>query len=194
MPPFHSPCLVHPPPRHPPRLQVGKGAAHTESAWAARLPQALSFLLGPWWEGDAAAHANELYFTSPTKLLAGQPATLFVNKAKSHSLAGSQSPLKARFGFNNWSVGVEEKGLAPAPLLGSGSGSGSGAEAPPSSQWQALSFTVPERAWEMQFVLTDGKGKWDNNAGEPAECEEMYGCAQAGTTEGSRQTGRGQAP
>lgn len=147
------------PPTCPP-WQIGEGAAHTESAWAERLPSALRFLLAPWWADDAAAHAEHLFFTSLRRLQAGQPATLFVNAARSTPLAGAAAPLQLRYGFNNWSLGAEEAALAPAPQLAAAAqhaqhGVGS---------WQSHSFVVPHKAYEMQFVLTDGR-HWDNNAG-----------------------------
>ena len=78
------------PPFPPPCLQIGEGAAHTESAWAERLPGALTFLLQPWWADTMARHSQSLFFTSPRKLQAGQPAVLFVNRQRSHALAGGQ--------------------------------------------------------------------------------------------------------
>ena len=77
-------------PSPPPCLQIGEGAAHTESAWAERLPGALTFLLQPWWADTMARHSQSLFFTSPRKLQAGQPAVLFVNRQRSHALAGGQ--------------------------------------------------------------------------------------------------------
>ncbi len=75
-------------------VQVDEGATHTEAAWAWRLPSALSFLLAPWWADIEARHTDSLFFTSPRKLQAGQPAVLFVNKSKSHILAGHKGPLQ----------------------------------------------------------------------------------------------------
>ena len=54
-----------------PLEQIGKGAAHTESAWAERLPGALQFLLAPWWREVEARHKDALFFTSPRKLRVG---------------------------------------------------------------------------------------------------------------------------
>ncbi len=143
--------------------QIGEGAAHTESAWAERLPRALPFLLQPWWESWHARHSNSLYFTSPRKLQAGQPAVLFVNQAKSHALAAAPGPLRAKLGFNNWRLGGQEVALEPAPQLQPG-GEPLGPGEP--AKWQAASFVVPEAAYEMQFALTDAASStWDNNAG-----------------------------
>jgi enterochelin esterase-like enzyme len=163
------------------KWEIGEGAAHTEAAWAERLPHALPFLLQHWWASAAQRHSSDLFFTSPGKLQAGQPAVLFVQKARSDSLAGSPGPLRANIGFNGWSLGSAELQLQPAPQLeiaasaaegGSGvassDSSGSGGSGSSSTQepaWWCASFTVPEEAYEMQFVLTDGRGKWDNNAG-----------------------------
>ena len=67
--------------------QVDDGATHTESAWAQRLPTALQHLLTPWWHAVLCRQAGALYFTSPRKLQAGQPAVLFVDTSRSHVLA-----------------------------------------------------------------------------------------------------------
>lgn len=151
--------------------QIGDGAAHTEAAWAERLPRALPFLLHHWWAGATQRHTRDLFFTRPRKLQAGQPAVLFVQKACSDTLAASPGPLLAHIGFNGWTIGKAEMQLQPAPQLetaagaaegGSGSSSGSSTH---EAAWWSASFTVPEEAYEMQFVLTDGRGKWDNNAG-----------------------------
>lgn len=159
-PPPRPPPPTHPPPQRTPP-QIGEGAAHTEAAWAARLPGALRFLLSPWWDDAAAAHASDLFFTSPRRLQAGQPATLFVNAARSTPLAGTAAPLQLHYGFNNWSLGTGEAALAPATQLDAAT-----AERRPHehASWQSFSFVVPHKAYEMQFVLTDGQ-RWDNNAG-----------------------------
>lgn len=153
------------------KWEIGDGAAHTEAAWAERLPRALPFLLHHWWAGATQRHTHDLFFTSPRKLQAGQPAVLFVQKACSDTLAASPGPLLAHIGFNGWTIGKAEMQLQPAPQLetaagaaegGSGSSSGSSTH---EAAWWSASFTVSEEAYEMQFVLTDGRGKWDNNAG-----------------------------
>ena len=185
--------LCYPLPLPLPNTQIGESAAHTEAAWAERLPRALPFLLQPWWAGAAERHSGDLFFTSPRKLQAGQPAVLFVQKARSATLAGSPGPLHAHIGFNGWQLGRAELQLQPAPQLqaaagaaqvssvassnGNGNGSsssGSGSSSTSGSSgsaeepvWWSASFVVPEDAFEMQFVLTDGRGKWDNNAGGP---------------------------
>lgn len=205
-------------PSHSLLPQIGKGAAHTEAAWAERLPGALAFLLQPWWASVAAGHAHDLFFTSPRKLQAsapacahyghlsgaggrkqgqslcvslgwvqlmhglqqklcqpsqagacaalpqaGQPATLFVNRSKSHVLAGHTGQLLANVGFNGWAITGLQLQLQPAPQL---EGEIEGVEGAAGTKWQAVSFTVPPDAYEMQFVLTDGQGNWDNNAGK----------------------------
>jgi hypothetical protein len=206
------------------------GAAHTEAAWAERLPAALDFLLRPWWGDAAARHAAHLFFTSPAKLQAGQPAVLFVNQGVSHPLAGKPAPLRVRLGFNNWKLGVAELELQPAPQLEAAEAAPQGPEAsahdddltspaggagrpllaaieggergdteapagrrllaasaasqPTAAaaqstagagqvrepKWQAVPFVVPEKAYEMKFVLTDGNGAWDNNGGGACCC------------------------
>ncbi len=71
---------------------------------------------------------------------------------------------QVKLGFNNWALGKQQLALAPAPQLEQRRAP---APAPAGSEptWQAVSFTVPEAAYEMQFALTDGQGKWDNTAG-----------------------------
>ena len=137
-----------PPPTHP---QVAEGAAHTESAWMARLPCALTFLLQPWWAGVEARHSDALFFTSPRKLRGGEPGVLFVQRAKSHVLGGGAGALRVALGYNNWTVGGAEGEMRDAPQL--------------EGKWQAFPLAVPREAYELQFVLSDGEGAWDNNAG-----------------------------
>jgi hypothetical protein len=50
---------------------VDEAAAHTESAWARRLPIALPWLLQPWWEPVMARNRDALFFTTPRKLQVG---------------------------------------------------------------------------------------------------------------------------
>lgn len=170
-------------------MQVDPEATHSEEAWADRLPQALPFLLGHWWAGAAARNAHSLFFTSPRKLQAGQPAVLFVNKSKSATLATSPGQLRAKLGFNNWDLGQAELSLQPAPQLelelrepshqqqGEGQpAQGETADAEP--KWQCAAFTVPEGAYEMHFVLTDGCDNWDNCDGRHAGEQ----CSAAGLT------------
>lgn len=61
-------------------------STHNEASWAKRLPQALTFLLSPWWAALASRHERELYFTVPRRLRAGQAATLVFNPAVSATL------------------------------------------------------------------------------------------------------------
>lgn len=158
-----SPAATPVPPWAVCSLQIGEGHAHTESAWAERLPQALAFLGQPWWARQAAQHDQHLFFTSPRRLRAGQPATLFVQQGRSLPLAGHRGPLHARFAFNNWTLAGADVQMAPAPQLEPDAlPAGAPAQQP---KWQAASFEVPAGAYEMQFVLTDGNGGFDNNAG-----------------------------
>ncbi|GAB4823020.1 hypothetical protein N2152v2_010066 [Parachlorella kessleri] len=170
--------------------QVDEGATHTESAWAQRLPAALTHLLSPWWHAVLCRHAGSLYFTSPRKLEAGQPAVLFVDTSRSHVFAQRAQHLQVKLGFNNWTLGCQQLQLRPAPQLGraqraqhqaqhaalaqqgqhashnnqQGQQGGGGSSGSGSSSWQAVSFVVPHDAYEMHFALTDGQ-EWDNNAG-----------------------------
>ena len=123
-------------------VQIGEGAAHTEAAWAARLPRALRFLLQPWWADTAERNRDALFFTSPRKLQAGQPATLFVQADKSHVLAGVEGDLRVGLGFNNWTLGNAKLQLQPAPQLDQQAAGSPQATA----RWQAVSFTVPVEA------------------------------------------------
>ncbi|KAF6258831.1 Alpha/Beta hydrolase protein [Scenedesmus sp. NREL 46B-D3] len=77
--------------------------AHTESAWAARLPAALQFLGGGWWQRWLQRYDNELFFTIPRRLKAGMPGQLlFFNRRNSHTLAGARGGLKMIVGSNGW--------------------------------------------------------------------------------------------
>eukprot|EP00882_Tetradesmus_deserticola_P033116 GHRQ01037799.1.p1 GENE.GHRQ01037799.1~~GHRQ01037799.1.p1 ORF type:complete len:138 (-),score=30.43 GHRQ01037799.1:71-484(-) len=41
--------------------------AHTESAWAARLPAALQFVAGGWWQRWEQRYCGDLFFTVPRR-------------------------------------------------------------------------------------------------------------------------------
>ncbi|KAG2497276.1 hypothetical protein HYH03_004860 [Edaphochlamys debaryana] len=103
------------------RLQVSidKGATHTESAWAQRLPSALQHLGLHWWRPLLARQAQRgaLYFTVPRKPRAGEQAVLFFNQARSCVLADRPpGALQVSYGFNvDWSVAPGRAGFSPAP-------------------------------------------------------------------------------
>ena len=122
---------------------VDPEASHTESAWRDRLPSALTFLLSPWWGVLARGRDNDLYFTVPSRIRAGESATLLVNSRRSDSLSGCEE-LRLLAGFNGWSHKCEES-LVPLPL---------NTEAP---HWHAVRLTPPADAYEMEFSLSDKK-------------------------------------
>jgi hypothetical protein len=41
--------------------------AHTESAWASRLPAALQFVAGGWWQRWEQRYSGDLFFTVPRR-------------------------------------------------------------------------------------------------------------------------------
>lgn len=140
------------------KWQISEGATHSESDWARRLPAALSFILQPWWAPVLRRNGDSLFFTTPRKLQAGQPAVLFVNRPKSHVLSSHTGLVSANIAFNNWTNCIGERQMQFASQFEAEAASGA-------SGWQSASFTVPPDAYEMNFAMTDGKGTWDNNGG-----------------------------
>jgi hypothetical protein len=93
--------------------EFGPQHAHTESAWAARLPAALQFIAGSWWQRWEQRHGSSLFFTVPRRLKAGAAGqVLFFNKSNSHTLCDVHRPLKVTFGVNGWQ-GMQELQLQP---------------------------------------------------------------------------------
>lgn len=102
----------------------------------------------------AARNSNNLYFTAPQVLLAGGPAQIYFNRARSHALRHSPN-VKLRYGFNNWSSNCGDLDLKPSTLW-----KGDGVD-----WWLTDAFEVPNGAHEMNFVFSDGGAVWDNNGG-----------------------------
>ncbi|GIL61286.1 hypothetical protein Vafri_15684 [Volvox africanus] len=98
------------------QVVIEEGATHTEAAWAGRLPAALGFLGLHWWRRVMSHRREQLYFTFPGKLRAGQPAVLFFNQARSVMLAGRpRDSIAMVYGFNvDWSVGGGRVEMVPA--------------------------------------------------------------------------------
>ena len=133
---------------------VDPEASHTESAWMARLPSALTFLLSPWWGVLARGRDNDLYFTVPPRIRAGESATLLVNSRRSDSLSGCEE-LRLLAGFNGWSHKFEGS-MVPLPHKCEGSmvPLPHNTEAP---HWHAVRLMPPADAYEMEFTLSDKK-------------------------------------
>ncbi|GLC43975.1 hypothetical protein PLESTB_000215900 [Pleodorina starrii] len=175
-------------------VEVEEGATHTEAAWAGRLPRALGFLGRHWWRRTMARRRDQLYFTVPRKLRAGQPAVLFFNQARSAALADRpRDSIQMAYGFNvDWCVGGGTTHMMPAVGLTALRNEMAAAAQPPppaaaaaaqdlpnivgdatdpfdaagASAWLQAAFTVPPEAYEMHLAFTDGAGgSWDNNAG-----------------------------
>lgn len=76
---------------------------HTESAWAARLPAALQFVAGGWWQRWQQRYNKHLFFTVPRRLKPELPGqVMFVNKQRSHPLAGVAGGIKLIIGRDGW--------------------------------------------------------------------------------------------
>lgn len=91
----------------PSRLAVvlDGGGAHTEHAWAARLPAAMQFVAGGWWERWAVRYAGHLFCSSPRRLKAGLAGQLlFFNRAASIPLAPlpGDAGVQMLMGVNGW--------------------------------------------------------------------------------------------
>ncbi|EFJ50202.1 hypothetical protein VOLCADRAFT_89088 [Volvox carteri f. nagariensis] len=172
------------------QLVIEEGATHTEAAWAGRLPAALSSLGLHWWRHVLSRCRDHLYFTFPRKLLAGRPAVLFFNQARSTALASRpRDSIKMSYGFNvDWSVGggridmtpavgltalaAETRvgratnGTSPLPAYDIVGDVAEAFHAADASSWLQATFTVPPEAYEMHMAFSDGdNGNWDNNDG-----------------------------
>lgn len=80
-------------------------AAHTESAWAERLPEALSFVAQGWWANWLQRHSGSKLLTSPGQLVAGvEGQLLFFNRSASSSLRNTPRgrPMKVTMGVDGW--------------------------------------------------------------------------------------------
>lgn len=139
--------------------QVDADATHTEAAWMKRLPAALTHLCSAWWQRIARDNENKLYFTTPRRVKAGQPMTLFFNARCSASLHASRT-VRLCAGFNNWTEGKVEVVMQQCELPGS-----------VSARWFHAALSVPDNAFEMNFVFADNdKTLWDNNDGNNFYC------------------------
>lgn len=132
---------------------------HSESAWRDRLPAALTFLLSPWWGALVKGHEDDLFFTVPRRLRAGQAATILVNAKKSDALAsacgsgrGGGRGLRFVAGYNGWSSKVE---AAMTSLAGGSMASTEGSSA--LEDWHAVRIDTPQDAYELSFALSDEK-------------------------------------
>lgn len=92
-------------------------AAHCESAWAQRLPEALAFVGQGWWSGWARKQgkAGRNLCTSPPQLCAGSEGQLlFFNRMASSTLSRlpQGTRVKVSMGYDGWQ-GVQKLELEP---------------------------------------------------------------------------------
>lgn len=153
--------------------EVEQSATHTESAWARRLPQAMKFLLGHWWQPLLAQrHADDLFFTTPRRLKCGQPGVLLFDKSKSTPLQGlnAQEGLQLVAGFNGWDSKLGNLKLSMSQsstqLAGeSHAANPAGSLGVTGSDWWVVPLgLISATAYEVNFVFSNGSETvWDNN-------------------------------
>jgi len=122
--------------------------AHTEKSWAVRLPDALRYFLR---DPMLAATERRAVWTVPAQPEPGRPAMFYARRDRLPAFRETDGPLKLHPGWNNWSLGtaqdIELKELPGVPNV------------------YSCRIEVPQDAWDMNFVFTDGHGNWDSNSG-----------------------------
>lgn len=96
-----------------------------------------------------------LYVTVPEKPMAGSTCMVYFNKAQSEPLR-HRPRIQIHFRYNAWELEGEHERLDMAPVT----------EVPKSEStefWGAL-LTIPEDAYELNFVVSDGESAFDNNS------------------------------
>eukprot|EP00775_Hariotina_reticulata_P003956 gene3956-4209_t len=147
-------------------MVMAPDAAHTESAWRDRLPAALQFVCGGWWQRWAQRFSGQLFFTTPRRLKAGQTGqagqVLFFNKEKSNSLshlpreAGVTMVLVLDHPLASSSLAGGDWWMCRLPPLGADVYE---LDLKPTSLWRgegidfwSVQFQVPEEAKMVDFV------------------------------------------
>jgi len=95
-----------------------------------------------------------MILTVPEKPVAGADCVVYFNRAQSEML-WDRNRLQMILGFNAWEVQADRKdfGTSPIPHV-------------EGSDFWMTRFRVPEDVYEINFVVTDCEGKFENNAGQ----------------------------
>eukprot|EP00793_Prasinoderma_coloniale_P005070 PRCOL_00000831-RA len=98
-----------------------------------------------------AANAGDMFFFVPSNVAAGESTTMYFNRAASPALA-SRPTILLQYGFNDWQWENSTATLMPTNTHKDGG-----------NDWWSTSFDVPKEAYEMNFVLHDSDGLYENN-------------------------------
>ena len=98
-----------------------------------------------------AANAGDMFFFVPSNVAAGESTTMYFNRAASPALA-SRPTIILQYGFNDWQWENSTSTLMPTNTHKDGG-----------NDWWSTSFDVPKEAYEMNFVLHDSDGLYENN-------------------------------
>lgn len=108
----------------------------------------------PTFAAIVAGRENWLYFTVPEVPVAGADCVVYYNKAQSEPLR-SAGKLQIHPRFNNWEVNPDD---------------GDSSELQPASiaraegvDFYSATIHIPEDAYEMNFIFSDGEAHFDNN-------------------------------
>jgi enterochelin esterase-like enzyme len=144
------------PPASPKAKAKATPSADTAAQRAAALQAATAAAAAAPNPAAARAAGGALFYFAPADLVAGAPATVYVNRSRSKTLCDAPG-LRMIAGFDGWKVeGGEPLALTPASGLPSG----------PDDDWWTGRVEVPETAGEMNFVFSDTAGEaWDNAGG-----------------------------
>ena len=109
---------------------------------------------------ELAGKEHWLYLTVPNKPVAGASCLLYYNRAQSEYLKG-RPHLELMLGFNDWEMrpAEDEDRAVFAPVQG-------GPPVNDGTDFWCVPIQVPEDAYELQFVVGDGEGIFDNNFGK----------------------------
>eukprot|EP00775_Hariotina_reticulata_P004294 gene4294-4546_t len=104
----------------------------------------------------ASTRHQWLMFTVPEKPVGGCDVVLYYNRTQSEPLR-ERNRIQCIIGFNQWELAADQQkvDLYPSPI-----------PHVDGSDFWSCRFRVPENAFELNFVLTDGDGLFDNNSGQ----------------------------
>jgi len=110
---------------------------------------------GPSPEALAGERPGWMYFLAPENPAAGESAQVFFNRKQCDALR-DRPQIVITYGFNNWEhEGGSAVHLHPSEV-----------DATDSMDWWSAALEIPEDAFELNFVFSDGEQCYENNNGE----------------------------